>query len=418
MTETSTPLPDSTTPVRESIDRSFALVEERHGSLEPLRHGDDLAGMPAEADKEKKEDSRKPFRASWRDAVAKVDKQTKQRDFDASIKSLLARDMKDLTHRERQQLTRQLVSKFDDPENEKARREVLKELRALEPKRKDKPETEAERSNNQRAAIEKAMRRVGEDVANDPKAVRKALSQPEHREVQNKLRERFGGEPLPKILERFASWWDRLQAAPATAWQQLAQQYALHLSQPPKPENSKGKPSALDRAFASVADFEGLESWIKNYGGELPELIRRAEMWDAQLRADPWGAAARLASSFGGVEGLQQAQQRPVTEEQQAYNETAKTVQSFIDSGRMPAIANERVADAVSFVLENMGRTDDPYADLQSAYDFVVLGKPLGQAAGQVRASKSISGAPSSGHLQPAQAPSTSNRAAIERAWR
>jgi hypothetical protein len=107
-----------------------------------------------------------------------------------------------------------------------------------------------------------------------------------------------------------------------------------------------------------------------------------------------------------------------VTEEQQAYNETAKTVQSFIDSGRMPAIANERVADAVSFVLENMDRTDDPYADLQSAYDFVVLGKPLGQAASQVRASKSISGAPSSGHLQPTQPPSTSNRAAIERAWR
>ncbi|MCA6112481.1 hypothetical protein [Bradyrhizobium cenepequi] len=120
------------------------------------------------------------------------------------LQKVLSRDVsefKDFTAQERRELAGYLKDKTGDADTDKSRREILAELKKLEPKPKPKAESPAEASNNQRASLEKALRVVGSKV--DQEALCKELSSPEHRKIRSELAARYPDRKLADTLKMF-----------------------------------------------------------------------------------------------------------------------------------------------------------------------------------------------------------------------
>jgi hypothetical protein len=151
-------------------------------------------------------------------------------------------------------------------------------------------------------------------------------------------------------------------------------------------------------------------------------LIRRAAEWDKELRADPFGAAARLAANLGGLRVSQVPQQQappqhdprliPARSFEEHVSNIERGIALFIQ-GEAPdfdqyahEVASLIRSGAIPAHLDNHTRLRLAYATAKE------------QAAGKkVRVQKSVSGGggPSVEH---SQGRSTSIRGAIERAMR
>ena len=124
-------------------------------------------------------------------------------------------------------------------------------------------------------------------------------------------------------------------------------------------ENDAFKATAEDRAFLKKA-FPQLT---------FDQAIERITSLDADLTADPLGASAKLAATFGApITQMHHDEIRHVGEAQQSVLRMQEGLDRVVSSGKLPGIEN--MMDAVADVLEgpSFQRSGDAGVDLEAAY--------------------------------------------------
>lgn len=247
--------------------------------------------------------------------------------------------------------------------------------------------------------------RAGQAKGERPKPMQtKEFNDPEIVKHRRELRERFGGTKLSARMEQFERWEAQFKKDAVGTREAIMGAYLKFTPQnfkQSKPgKEGEGLTGALDRATEGADDLADLKPFADKYGEKLPHLLRQLNEIEKELIADPVGASARLAASYGATdEPAQQQQLPPPKSPQEEYERVSKGLEGLIHHDKVfPALANEEIAEGVAFVLERMQRTPDRMADLRTAYGIVVgepAAAPAATAPPDAKGSKSIHGAPS-----------------------
>lgn len=359
---------------------------------------------------------------SIRDSLKNAEKAVSERARTETVAKALGKDLADLKPTERKNLMdylREKPANLSDEEKE-ARSKVLAELKKLEPKR-DKPETSVQGEDRRRDAVERAFK------AHDGQLNKADLSTTEQRQYRAEIKARWPDKKLSDVLSFFEKWHERLAADPHNAWMDLANEYAMYTA----PQNDrKGKEDragksvadSLRRAGDDVSDIADMAEWIKKYGAQTPELIRRANEWDQALRADPFGAASRLAANLGGLRNPPQQMQQPQQQMQQhdprlipprSYEEAVSNIERGLDMFiQQEAPDFDQYGHEIAEVITSgVYSHHDNHTAVRLAYKLV----KARAAQRMARPAKSVAGgAPPS--MQATRGPSKSIRGSIERA--
>lgn len=337
----------------------------------------------------------------------------------------IQKDFKDLTALERKNLAAVLrKERFDDPEQEQARKDTLAKLKGLEPEKKDRPETVSEARDSVSASVNEAAKTV------DSRLATRDLATPEQRQYRSELKSLFPGKKLSETLTVLEAWGDYLVADPQGAWKLIAQELAkLPAWRETTTKETKG--DALSDAYDDTFDLEDLAPFIEKYGADLPEKLKEVAELLQEGRKDPAKAAARLAlkhgaTMFGDPQQPPQPQQAQPPEPQEPMTPEQKMasfdngLEQVIKSNKLPGFETPEMQNDVADVMESPdfpwgdvtirtadGRVAiDGYKALQFAYQVVKdrsSKREAEQAARFAKARQSVTGAPSHDAVVPAR---------------
>lgn len=374
-------MPASSSEIRGSIERAWAVVSERHGdgAPDPLRFNED---HQEPVDKDGKE-SKKAASKTAREAVNRA--------------------LKEVEKREREKTSEKGEDKpkswsKDAVEDRKLRSETLD--RAFK------------KADEKRAPTSREMN--DEDV----------------RKARRELRDRFPGHSLASRLESFEKWEEAFKRDPIGTREAIMAEYLKmapqNFSKSKEREYSKDIRGSIDRAEENARDVADLKPYMDKYGKNFPHLLKQLNSIEADLIADPVGTSARLAATYGAPATEAQQQQHEQQQAQQQYRERRvadmhKAFDLIVQHKIMPGIESPELQDKIADVLESKDfvRTGDPLQDLRTAYVVAQMDVQIAEKD-KPKPSKSISGAAGAGQQVRGkkQEPSKSNREALERVWR
>ncbi len=294
---------------------------------------------------------------SIRDSLKTAEKAATERAHNKLMQETLGKPLDKMTAKERRELASWLREQKPESDEEKeARKGLLAEFKKLEPKR-DKPESVSDGWKNREGALKRAFE------SQEGKLNKADLSTTEQRQIRADIKARWPDKNLGDVIGYFWKVHEALTKNPHS-WEQLAREYAeqtnpLNDKKGEAKDQGKNISDSLKRAAGDLEDMTGLAPWIKKFGKDLPELLRRANEWDKAMREDPYGTAARLSAMLGGLREPQQQvmQQQPDMSPQMHhaspeeinsltelfaaqvpdFDEHSEEILSIIDSGIIPS---------------------------------------------------------------------------------
>jgi hypothetical protein len=268
-------------------------------------------------------------------------------------------------------------------------------------------------------ASEKAKEKAGPSNAD--------LNNDEVRQARRELKQRYSGQSLSEIVQRFESWEGSFRKDPIAAREDIMAAYLKmspqNFSATKEPKYSPGIRGSLEKGAEDARDLAELKPFVDKYGKDFPRLLQQISRFDRDMIDDPVGTSARLAANYGVPVTAAQHEQAAQHYQQKAQQEdrlsnVQRGLDKLMEQNLLPGIEDPEMQDRIADVLENpkFTRSGNAFEDLKAAWQVARLSDE--KRARNERGGKSIKGAPSTAGSNSRQSQVNPNSAhgAIKRA--